>query len=114
MNAEDLLKEEKLSLRIDGDDDDNLIKSYLKAADGFVKNAVGDEIDGFWEDGRVENLLKIATMALAGAYYDYRTSLTDVKTFPINLTVNSIIGSLRGIYASWLYDKQLTGDDTNV
>ena len=46
---------------------------------------------------------KIAILALAGAYYDYRVALQDVMTYPIDLTLNAIISQLRGKLA--LYEE---------
>lgn len=97
-DAKTLLSDMKLSLRVDSDEDDELIIGYLTAANGFIVNAVGNEIEGFYELENVEPLVKTSTMALAASYYDYRASLSDVQVVPIDLVVNSIIGTLRGIY----------------
>lgn len=88
----------KRVLYLDGDEDNPLIQNYLDAALQFVKGAVGDEVKGFWEDPEVVPLADMATRSLAATYYQYRLSLSDVQTFSINLTVNSIIGQLRGMY----------------
>ena len=78
MDKEILLDDLKLSLRIDGDDE-------------------------FWQQEDVIAIQKIAILALAGAYYDYRVALQDVMTYPINLTLNAIISQLRGKLA--LYEE---------
>lgn len=101
MDKEILLDDLKLSLRIDGDDDDRLLNSYINAAEVYIKTAVGGD-DEFWQQEDVIAVQKIATLALAGAYYDYRVALQDVMTYP-NLTLNAIISQLRGKLA--LYEE---------
>lgn len=102
MDKELLLDDLKLSLRIDGDDDDRLLNSYINAAEVYIKTAVGGD-DEFWQQEDVIAVQKIAILALAGAYYDYRAALQDVMTYPINLTLNAIISQLRGKLA--LYEE---------
>lgn len=102
MDKEILLDDLKLSLRIDGDDDDRLLNSYINAAKVYIKTAVGDD-DEFWQQEDVIAVQKIAILVLAGAYYDYRVALQDVMTYPINLTLNAIISQLRGKLA--LYEE---------
>ena len=53
----------------------------------------------------------MAVMSLAATYYQNRLALSDTQTFPIDLTVNSIIGQLRGLYAEIVEDK---GGDTDA
>lgn len=84
-------------LYLDGNDDDPLLSSYVSAAYAFVHNAVGDDINGFYSDTNVSSLVEMATVSLAATYFQNRLSLSDTQTFPIDLTVNSIIGQLRGI-----------------
>ena len=84
-------------LYLGGNDDDPLLSSYVRAAYAFVHNAVGDDINGFYSDTNVSSLAEMATVSLAATYFQNRLSLSDTQTFPIDLTVNSIIGQLRGI-----------------
>ncbi|WP_265478611.1 head-tail connector protein [Lactiplantibacillus plantarum] len=96
LNIQDL----KNSLRIDGDQDNVLLKRYLDAATSYVKGAVGDEADvpGFYDDVRVINNFETAVISLAGTYWTYRQSISSVSAVPIDLVLNSIIGQLRGEY----------------
>ena len=87
-----------LALNLDETDDTNLIDAYIKTAELFVKNAVGNA-DGFFEQENVKPLYDTAVLALASSYYSYRVALTDTMTYPIDLTLNSVIGQLRGLYA---------------
>lgn len=90
----------KLSLRIDGDDDDELLKGYLSAATSYIKQAIGDDdsVLGFYEMDGVSNLFETAVYALAGSYWYYRISITSSPVNPVDLVVDSIIGQLRGLY----------------
>ena len=97
-------------LYLDGNDDDALITTYVDAAESFVVNAVGDDKE-FWKDPHVASLQDMAVMSLAATYYQNRLALSDTQTFPIDLTVNSIIGQLRGLYAEIVEDK---GGDTDA
>lgn len=87
-----------LALNLDETDDTNLIDAYIATAETYVKNAVGNA-DGFFEQEHVEPLYDTAVLALASSYYTYRVALTDTMTYPIDLTLNSVIGQLRGLYA---------------
>lgn len=88
----------KLSLRLDGDADDELLKGYLNTAESYIKQAIGTELDSFYEDTNVVDLFNTAVMALASAYYNYRSSLVPTTAISVNLPVDSIIGQLRGLY----------------
>lgn len=84
-------------LYLDGNEDDVLLSSYVLAANSFVRNAIGEDVNGFYEDTNVNSLVMMATVSLAATYFQNRLSLSDTQTFPIDLTVNSIIGQLRGM-----------------
>lgn len=94
----------KTAYRVDGNDDDQLIKLYLDAANSFVKNAVGSD-DTFFEQTTVKATFETAVLAYAGTLYQYRASVSDVQPYEVNSTCNSIIGQLRGKYADFLEAK---------
>ena len=104
-----MLNEIKGLLYLDGSADDGLLKVSLAAADQLIKNAVGDNQD-FYEKANVRPLFENAVKALAATYYQYRLALSDTQTFPIDLTVNSIIGQLRGRYDLEVGDNDETSD----
>lgn len=95
------LENAKTSLRVDFDDDDDLIQGYISAAKGYVTDAIGDDKDGFYADPSVSARFDTAVLALTGAYYTYRASLSAISAVPIDLVTNSIIGQLRGKYDVW-------------
>lgn len=101
----------KLSLRLDGNSDDNLLTGYLAAADNYIKQAIGTELDGFYDDDSVVDLFNTAVLALASSYYNYRSSLVPIAAVSVDLTVDSIIGQLRGLYD--LKMEAITDDQSN-
>ncbi|MCG0797239.1 Phage protein DNA packaging protein [Lactiplantibacillus plantarum] len=104
----------KSSLRIDSDDDDDLLKGYLSAATSYIKQAIGDDnsVLGFYEMEGVEDLFETAVYALAGSYWTYRTSITAIAVNTVDLVVDSIIGQLRGLYSQKQYEVG-TNDESN-
>ena len=102
----------KSSLRIDGDDDEKLLKGYLSAATSYIKQAIGDEnsVPGFYEMEDVKDLFETAVYALAGSYWYYRTSITSNTVNPVDLVVDSIIGQLRGLYSQKQGEVDDNGD----
>lgn len=100
----------KLSLRIDSTADDALLKGYLLAAESYIKSAIGSENDvtNFYSLPEVINLFNTAVLALASTYYTYRASLSAIAALPVDLTVNSIVSQLRGLYAE---QSEATSDD---
>lgn len=96
-----LVQKVKGILYLDGNDDDQLLKSYVLAANSFVHNAIGENDNGFYTDSRVVSLVDIAIISLAATYYENRLALSDIQKYPVDLTVNSIIGQLRGLYDSF-------------
>lgn len=98
-------------LYLDGKADDNLLEGYINAASQFIKSAIGDN-EEFYSNPKVEPLFDSAVKALAATYYQYRLALSDIQTFPINMTVNSIIGQLRGRYELEVGDDDETSDQS--
>lgn len=91
----------KLNLRIDGNEDDTILQTELNAAVSFVKNAIcgGDsDTDAFFDRIDVAPLFNNAVLALASTYYENRVSVSELQTYTIDAPLNSIIGTLRGIY----------------
>ena len=84
-------------LYLDGNEDDVLLSSYVLAANSFVHNEIGQDVNGFYSEPSVSALVSTAVISLAATYFQNRLSLSDTQTFPIDLTVNSIIGQLRGM-----------------
>ena len=96
-------------LYLDGDGDDAMIQGYIDAADQFVKGAVGDG-ETFWGDDTVVPLYDMAVKSLAATWYQYRLALSDTQTYAIDMTVNSVIGQLRGLYDVKVGDADATSN----
>lgn len=96
-NLDPLVPRVRDMLYLDDDSDDQLLDSYIKAAQSFIHNAVGEDVNGFYSDANVSSLVTLAVMSLAGTYYQNRLALSDVQAYQIDLTMNSIIGQLRGL-----------------
>ncbi|WP_394268003.1 head-tail connector protein [Limosilactobacillus vaginalis] len=105
-----MVKRVREMLYLDDDSDDTLIETYVKAAQSYVHNAVGDDVNGFYDDSQVTSLVNLAVMSLAGTYYQNRLALSDTQAYPVDLTVNSIIGQLRGIRNKF---EEVTGDESS-
>ncbi|MDD9139142.1 phage gp6-like head-tail connector protein [Fructobacillus sp. CRL 2054] len=89
----------KLSLRVDTNADDTLLHGYAIAAENYIKNAVGNDKPAFYQQDNVVELIRVAVIAQASAYYSYRTALSLVQSYPIELAVDSIVSQLQGEYA---------------
>lgn len=96
-------------LYLDDDSDDQLLNSYVKAAQAFVHNAVGEDVNGFYDAPQVSSLVTLAVMSLAGTYYQNRLALSDVQAYQVDLTVNSIIGQLRALRNT--FEEKEEGND---
>lgn len=100
----------KVSLRIDTDTDDDLLRGYRMAAEQYIKNAVGTDQDGFFVRDDVEPLFDTAVTALVGGYYSFRTSLSLVQSYPVDLATDSIIAQLRGVYGRSEVEAKANGN----
>lgn len=98
----------KLSLRVDSDVDDQLLKGYSLAAENYIKNAIGYDHDDFYESERVSSLFETAVIAQASAYYSFRTALSFVNSYPVEPAVDSIVSQLQAEYAK--FEEDLDAD----
>lgn len=111
---DNLVSRLKTSLRIDGIEEDPLLYGYAMAAQLFVKNAIATDDEAFFASESVKPLFEMAVLSLAGAYYTYRIALVDTQSYPVDLTLNSIIAQLRGLYASKNYGGDVSGKEATV
>ena len=88
------------TLNLDETDDTALIPAYIESAQQYIINAVGSD-KKFYDLESVESLYDTAVIALTSSYFTYRVALTDTVTCP----VNSIIGQLRGLYATYSEER---------
>lgn len=111
MDETEELDQLKLSLRLDSNEDDELLRLYIDTAKGFIYGAIGrdEEYKDFFEIEEVRKMLTTAVIAQATGYYNARTSITNIPMSPVNLAVNSIIGQIR--YRYDLYMEEHANED---
>lgn len=92
------LDEAKLYLRVDGNDDDDLITMLIKAAEEYIKSATGKEYDG------TNNLAKLLCLVLITDWYENREQ-SDKISEKYRFTVQTILAQLK------YQPEQEAGDD---
>ena len=78
------------------------ITSALTAAEIYVQNAVGKNVD-FYQNEEVKPLYKIACFAIAANLFNHPSSATS------STTASTIIGQMRGAYDLYLEKEQKNG-----
>lgn len=96
------------TLNLDETEDTALIPAYIETARQYIINSVGND-PKFYDRDSVKSLFDTAVIALTSSYFMYRVALTDTATYPVNLTLNSIIGQLRGLYATYSEEEVNNG-----
>ncbi|AVI29857.1 MULTISPECIES: head-tail connector protein [Bacillus subtilis group] len=90
------LSDMKLALRIDTDEDDNLLNLFMSAASDTVKNAVGREVEGFFDNNPIYD---VTVMRLVDHYYKNRSATSNGQhVFDIPFGVTPSILQLKGSY----------------
>lgn len=74
---------------------DSLLHACLAAAESFIQGAIGDSVEGFYQNNL--DTYQLAAFSLATAYYDNPSALGN-GVVPIDLVMNSLVGQLRGRY----------------
>lgn len=110
-----LLEDLKLSLRLNDDEEDlNILNRNLAAAEAYVKGAVGSDdglMSGFYELGKIKTLYEIVVIAIASAYYTYRSAGMTGRMNSVDLTSNSIIAQLRAKYEREKLEREANGTE---
>ncbi|WP_282803946.1 head-tail connector protein [Secundilactobacillus kimchicus] len=101
--SETSLDDLKVSLRIDGTNSDDMLTRFIETAESFIKNAINstDDVSDFVAQDKVKPLFETAVIALASVYYEYRSAVSPYSANVVNLSVNAIIGQLRGLYDTY-------------
>lgn len=114
-NEDSLLKDLKLSLRLDDDQEDStILNRNLTAAEAYVKGAVGNDDDlmtGFYDLDKVKTLYEIVVISIASAYYTYRSANMTGRANTVDLTSNAIIGQLRAKYELEKQERESNGSE---
>lgn len=94
------LESAKISLRIDYSDDDQLIKSCMVAAIGYLKGAIGKDKPSFYlqDDDELTEKLNMALLMLTDHYFQLRTVEVEGSGREPHFGITSIILQLKGDY----------------
>lgn len=91
------LEEAKLHCRIDGNDEDMLIKVYIDAALEVCQKHIGKRFD----DGlKLTPAIKIGCLMYVSQLYEYRTMIGDTEAKEVPLTISALWSVYRdaGVY----------------
>lgn len=91
------IDEAKEWLRVDHNDEDNMIQMLIKAAEKYLKNATGNEFDSSNE------LAQLFCLVLIADWYENREMIGKVSD-QIRPTIDSILAQL-----SYCYESQAGG-----
>lgn len=85
----------KDSLRLDEEDDDDLLRMLIKAARADVMGQVGEEIDDFYDDNEV---FKSAVLVEVSHLYENRQAVSTQQTYEVPMVLYSLINCLKDNY----------------
>lgn len=91
----DFLSKVKLSLRLDIDDDDDLLKAFIITARKDIAGQVGEQIDDFYDDNEV---FDTAVILEASHFYAHRESVSNLRTYEVPMALSYLINSLKDEY----------------
>lgn len=85
----------KDSLRLDEEDDDDLLRMLIKVARADVMGQVGEEIDDFYDDNEV---FKSAVLVEVSHLYENRQAVSTQQTYEVPMVLYSLINCLKDDY----------------
>lgn len=83
------------SLRLDSQDDDELLKLLIKTARADVINQVGERIDTFFDDN---DIFDTAVMVEVSHLYTNRQAVSTQETYEVPMVMYSLINSMKDDY----------------
>lgn len=92
---DELLDNLKLSLRVDGTEDDALLGQLLKTARQNLIGKVGNKVDGFYDNNDQFNW---AVMLLASHWYMNRSATDDTERHETPIALEDLTLSLKEAY----------------
>lgn len=107
---DDTLSLVRNSLRLDSQDDDELLKLLIKTARADVINQVGERIDAFF-DGN--DIFDTAVMVEVSHLYTNRQAVSTQETYEVPMVMYSLINSMKDDYRYQVaqLDKEDDDDD---
>ncbi|MEK1374866.1 head-tail connector protein [Limosilactobacillus fermentum] len=94
------------SLRLDSQDDDELLTLLIKTARTDVINQVGEQIDTFFDNN---NIFDTAVMVEVSHLYTNRQAVSTQETYEVPMVMYSLINSMKDDYRYQV--AQLDKDD---
>lgn len=83
------------SLRLDSQDDDELLKLLIKTARADVINQVGERIDAFFDDN---DIFDTVVMVEVSHLYTNRQAVSTQETYEVPMVMYSLINSMKDDY----------------
>lgn len=103
---DDTLSLVRNSLRLDSQDDDELLRLLIKTARDDVINQVGERIDTFFDDN---DIFDTAVMVEVSHLYTNRQAVSTQETYEVPMVMYSLINSMKDDYRYQV--AQLDKDD---
>lgn len=92
---DDTLSLVRNSLRLDSQDDDELLKLLIKTARADVINQVGERIDAFFDDN---DIFDTAVVVEVSHLYTNRQAVSTQETYEVPMVMYSLINSMKDDY----------------
>ncbi|MCD5423895.1 head-tail connector protein [Limosilactobacillus fermentum] len=105
---DDMLSLVRNSLRLDGQDDDELLKLLIKTARADVINQVGEQIDTFFDDN---DIFDTAVMVEVSHLYTNRQAVSTQETYEVPMVMYSLINSMKDDYRYQVAQLDKEDDD---
>lgn len=105
---DDMLSLVRNSLRLDSQDDDELLKLLIKTARADVINQVGEQIDTFFDDN---DIFDTAVMVEVSHLYTNRQAVSTQETYEVPMVMYSLINSMKDDYRYQVAQLDKEDDD---
>lgn len=96
------------SLRLDSQDDDELLTLLIKTARADVINQVGERIDTFFDDN---DIFDTAVMVEVSHLYTNRQAVSTQETYEVPMVMYSLINSMKDDYRYQVAQLDKEDDD---
>lgn len=105
---DDTLSLVRNSLRLDSQDDDELLNLLIKTARADVINQVGERIDTFFDDN---DIFDTAVMVEVSHLYTNRQAVSTQETYEVPMVMYSLINSMKDDYRYQVAQLDKEDDD---
>lgn len=105
---DDTLSLVRNSLRLDSQDDDELLQLLIKTARADVINQVGERIDTFFDDN---DIFDTAVMVEVSHLYTNRQAVSTQETYEVPMVMYSLINSMKDDYRYQVVQLDKEDDD---